>query len=109
MARRRTRRRSYASAPRRRTVTRRIRSAAKGKASMKKVTNTLIDGMLVGAAQNFIPNDALMGYADDVVPIAVGWFRGNETLMTIGGYGLGVKLASQLTGNTKSTSIGGAY
>lgn len=58
----------------------------------------VIDGVIVGAVQNIIPNNALGGFADSLVPLGVGWFRKNQTLQTIGGYQLGLKLAGVMTG-----------
>ena len=58
-----------------------------------KLVGNIIDGVIVGAIQGVIPDDALMGYGDTLVPIGVGWFRKNPTLQTIGGYQLGLKLA----------------
>jgi hypothetical protein len=54
----------------------------------------VIDGVLVGAVQGMVPAGALWGYGDALVPIGVGWFRKNPTLQVIGGYQLGLKIAS---------------
>jgi len=62
-----------------------------------KLIGNVIDGVLVGAIQGVIPNDFLMGYGDSLVPLGVGWFRKNPTLQTIGGYQLGLKLASSFS------------
>lgn len=62
------------------------------------IVGNVVDGVLTGAVQGMIPNDALMGYGDSLAPIAIGWFRKNKTLQTIGGYQLGLKIASSMTG-----------
>jgi len=87
------RRRSY-----RRTYTRTRRGVSRARSFGKGgLVGNIIDGVLVGAIQGIIPNDALMGYGDTLVPIGVGWFRKNPTLQTIGGYQLGLKIASSMT------------
>ena len=91
MARRRTARRR---APAARRVYRRARAGA-GK---QKIVGNVIDGVIVGAIQNVIPNNALYGFGDVLVPLGVGWFRKNPVLQTIGGYQLGLKLAGLMTG-----------
>jgi hypothetical protein len=62
-------------------------------------------GIITGAVQSFIPNDALGGYGDTVAPLAVGWFMNDRTLQTIGGYQLGVKIASQLGGSMNASGV----
>jgi len=89
MARRRTRR-SY---PRARRSVSRARGFGGG-----GVLGNVLDGVMTGAVQGMIPNDALWGYGDSMAPIAVGWFRKNKTLQTIGGYQLGLKIAGGLAG-----------
>ena len=79
------------------------------KATVDKVTANVLDGLLVGGIQSYVPNDALMGFADTLVPIGVGWFRNNDTLMTIGGYQLGIKLAARFGGAQGVVTGGGAY
>ena len=91
MARRRRTRRYYPKA-------RRVYSRARTGFGAGGITGNLIDGILVGAVQNIIPNDALGGFGDAIVPLGVGWFRKNQTLQVIGGYQLGLKLAGMLTG-----------
>ena len=73
------------------------------KAGMSRVTGNVIDGVLTGVAQSLIPNN--IPFADELAPIAVGWFRKNDTLMTLGGYSLGMKLASGFTGK----GVGGGF
>jgi len=68
---------------------------------------SMIDGMITGLVQSYVPNDALGGYADSLVPIAVGYFRRNKTLQTIGAYQLGVKIASNI--GAPKTSVGSQY
>ncbi|GAH96110.1 unnamed protein product [marine sediment metagenome] len=79
------------------------------KAGMGAVINNVLDGLMVGGVQSFVPNDALGGFADTLAPIGVGWFRKNDTLMTIGGYQLGIKLAQKYGGATGAATGGGAY
>lgn len=79
------------------------------KAGLGAVINNVLDGLIVGGVQSFIPNDALGGFADTLAPIGVGWFRKNDTLMTIGGYQLGIKLAQKFGGATGAATGGGAY
>lgn len=62
------------------------------------IVGNVIDGVLTGAVQGMIPNDALFGYGDSLAPLAIGWFRKNKTLQVIGGYQLGLKIASNMTG-----------
>jgi hypothetical protein len=90
MARRRKGRRRYY--PRARRTVSRARGWGKG-----GVLGNIIDGVLTGAVQGMIPNNALWGYGDSLAPIAIGWFRKNSTLQTIGGYQLGMKIASSMT------------
>jgi len=71
------------------------------------IIGAMIDGMLTGLVQSYVPNDALGGYADTLVPIAVGYFRRNKTLQTIGAYQLGVKIASSI--GAPSGSIGASH
>lgn len=78
-------------ARRRRTYRRRI-SRARGFGGGGVVGNVL-DGVIVGAVQGMVPNNALWGFGDALVPIGVGWFRKNKVLQTIGGYQLGLKIA----------------
>lgn len=62
------------------------------------VVGNVLDGVIVGAVQGMVPNNALWGYGDALVPIGVGWFRKNKVLQTIGGYQLGLKIASGFAG-----------
>ena len=79
----------------RRRKARRYYSKARGFGKGGLIGN-IVDGVLVGAVQGVIPDDFLMGYGDTMVPLAVGWFRKNSTLQTIGGYQLGLKIASSM-------------
>lgn len=93
------------------SVRSRARSYTKGLMSKKtidKVINNGIAGILTGAIQQKVPNDALWGYADSIVPIGVGAFMDNDTLITLGSYQVGIKLAAQLTGGG-TVNVGGAY
>lgn len=62
------------------------------------LVGNVLDGVIVGAIQGMVPQDALWGYGDSLVPIGVGWFRKNKTLQTIGGYQLGLKIAQGFSG-----------
>lgn len=95
MARRFRKARRYVSTARK--TYRRARTFGKaGKASMNNVFGNALDGVITGAVQSFVPDDLAWGLADPMVPIAVGWFRNNPTLMTLGGYQLGAKLISKM-------------
>lgn len=72
------------------------RSRGFGKGGKWGFLGTILDGAIVGGIQGMIPDDALWGYGDALVPIGVGWFRKNDTLKTIGGYQLGLKIAESL-------------
>lgn len=84
------RRKSY---PRARRATSRARAFGGG-----GVVGNVLDGVIVGAVQGMVPDNALWGYGDSLVPIGVGWFRKNKTLQTIGGYQLGLKIAGSFAG-----------
>jgi hypothetical protein len=75
---------------------RRVYSRARG-SSNKKLMGNVLDGAVVGAVQGMVPDNALWGYGDALVPIGVGWFRKNPVLQTIGGYQLGLKIASSMS------------
>lgn len=98
------RRRSSAPRSRTRTVTKYVRSRG-SKASLKSLINPMIAGVVTGVAQSFIPNNALGGYADSLVPIGVGYVMNDKALQTIGAYQLGIKLAGSV--GAPSSSIGG--
>ena len=71
------------------------------------IVGNVIDGVLVGAIQGIVPNNALWGYGDALVPIGVGWFRKNAVLQTIGGYQLGLKIAQGMTAGGASPGFKG--
>lgn len=75
------------------------------------VMGNALDGVIVGVAQAFIPDDALFGMADPLVAIGVGWFRGNPTLVTLGGIQAGAKIPNLLSGGLLGTRTtgGGVY
>jgi len=75
-----------------------------GMSSLQTVLKAAIAGGVTGAVQNAIPDDALGGYGDVLVPIVVGMVTKNQTLQTIGGYQLGAKFASGLTGTAGTTN-----
>ena len=93
------RRRSY---PRARRSVSRARGFGGG-----GIIGNVLDGVIVGAVQGMIPNDALFGYGDSLVPIGVGWFRKNKTLQTIGGYQLGLKVAQGFAGQGSTPGFRG--
>lgn len=74
------------------------------KAGINRVAGNVVDGVLTGVAQSVIPDS--IPFADELAPIGVGWFRKNDTLMTLGGYSLGTKLASMITGGFGGNSTG---
>lgn len=65
----------------------------------------VIDGVVVGVAQGFVPDGALYGLADPLIMLGVGYFRHNPTLKTLGGYQLGLKLPA-LLGQRQGTQLG---
>lgn len=96
---RRKRRRTY-----RRRAKRYVRRRG-GLSSLKTLMKPMTAGIVTGVAQSYIPNDALGGYADSAVPIAVGYLMKDKALQTIGAYQLGVKIANNL--GAPSGSLGG--
>lgn len=96
------------SGTRTRTVTKYVRSRASGK-SLKAMTKPLMAGVVTGVVQQLVPNGALGGYGDALVPVATGYIMNDKTLMTIGAYQLGAKLASgfNVSGITTSSQGGG--
>lgn len=97
-------------AKRKRTYRRRAKSYSRGLfglSNMQTIGKNAVAGLLVGAIQQKVPNDALGGYGDSLVPIAVGAFMKNHTLQTLGAYQLGIKLAATMGGGT--SNVGGAY
>lgn len=103
MARRRARTRT-------RTVTKYVRSRG-SKSALKGLTKPLLGGVVTGFAQSMIPNNALGGFGDAAVPIAVGYFMNDKTLMTLGAYQIGLKLSGGLGmgGGNGSYSGAGGY
>lgn len=65
----------------------------------------VIDGVMVGVAQGFIPDGALYGLADPLVMLGVGYFRRNAALKTLGGYQLGLKIPA-LLGQRQGNGLG---
>lgn len=102
MARRKTYRRPRT---RTRTVTRYVRSRG-SRSALTGAMKPIIGGMATGAIQSFIPDNALGGYGDSLAPIGVGYFMKDKTLMTIGGYQLGLKLAGSMMGGKTATNSG---
>jgi len=97
------RRRTSAPRTRTRTVTRYAR-----KAGINSLIKPMAAGVITGVAQSFIPNNALGGYGDTIVPLAVGYIMKDKALQTIGAYQLGIKLAGSV-GAPASSLGGGAY
>ena len=60
------------------------------------VTKNVIDGLLVGVLQTAIPD--MLPMQDPLIAVSVGWFRGNPTLMTLGGVQLGAQLGGMVGG-----------
>ena len=87
-----------------RTVKKYVRRAGKG--SLKGATKPILAGLVTGAVQSVIPDDMLGGYADSLAPLGVGYIMNDKTLMTIGGYQIGLKLASGFTGAQTGTNQG---
>ena len=90
---------------------RRAKTYARGrvsKAGLKSIIRPVTAGLITGVVQSYVPNDALGGYADSLIPVGVGWFMNDPTLMTIGGYQLGIKLASGI-GAPQGSVGGGVY
>jgi len=104
MARRRSTRRRRVT----RTATRYVRSRG-SRSALQGAIKPIAAGAITGVIQSIIPDNLFGGYADKAAPIAVGYFMNDKTLMTIGGYQLGVQLASGMTGAKGSTLGGGAY
>lgn len=95
----------------RRTYTRRAKRYTRGlfgMSNMQTIIKNAGAGALVGFLQSKVPNDALGGYGDSLVPLGVGMVMKNHTLQTLGAYQLGIKLASNFAGG-ESTNVGGAY
>jgi len=101
------RRRRAAARSRTRTVTKYVRSRARG-SNLKSLINPMVAGVVTGMAQSFIPNNALGGYGDSLVPIGVGYIMKDKALQTIGAYQLGIKLAGSI-GAPASSLGGGSY
>ena len=100
------RRRSYA---RTRTVYRKARRTYRRSRGFGKggMVGNIIDGAITGAIQGIIPDNALYGFGDTAAILGVGWFRKNATLQTIGGYQLGLKLASKMAGGQTAAGFTG--
>jgi len=102
-----TRRRTYRRSPPTRRRSTRSRSLFKG-----AIMNNVIDGALVGLIARFIPAGTAYGLASPAVPLAVGYFRKNPVLQTLGGLSLGTALANVIgekvgvlnTGGTNGTN-----
>jgi len=99
------RRRNYAR--RARTVYRNVRSsrARSGGGSMKP----MIDGFMAGAGAMLAKKYAPVPYADDLAYLAVGYFRRNNTLKTLGAAGLAADLISGFVGGNGKSSGGSTY
>ena len=85
------------------------RYASRGRRFLKGgsgLVGQIVDGALVGAGENLVNAYAgnLFGFGDTLVDLGVGWYRKNPVWQTIGGYKLGYKLASMLTGASNGSS-----
>ena len=56
----------------------------------------IIDGLIAGAAATLIKKYINVPFADDAAMLAVGYFRHNTTLKTIGAIGLGSDLVGSI-------------
>lgn len=79
------------------------------RAGLKGAIMPIIGGVATGVVQSFIPNDMLGGFADSAAPLAVGYMLNDKTLMTIGGYQIGLKLAQGIGGGNAAGSGAGFY
>ena len=79
-----------------------------GMGGLKGLIRPITAGVITGVAQSFVPNDALGGYADSLVPIGVGYFMKDKALQTIGAYQLGIKIANSI-GAPQSSAGAGVY
>jgi hypothetical protein len=84
------------------TKAKRYARSRASKASLMGAIKPIGAGIAVGVIQSMVPNDALAGYGDSLVPLGVGFFMNDKTLLTLGGYQLGLKLASGITGGMTS-------
>ena len=78
-----------------------------GMSTPKTLVKNIVGGAITGAVQSAIPNNALGGFGDALAPIGVGAVMKNHTLQSVGGYQLGIKLASGITG--AESAVGGVY
>jgi len=95
------RRRRYA------TRTRYVKKYVRRRASRKSLNSALkpiAGGVITGVIQSVVPNNLAGGLADSAVPLGVGYALNNNTLMTLGGYQVGLKLANMFTGNATGGS-----
>jgi len=72
------------------------------------LTGNLIDGVLVGVVNGFMPT----GILSTAAPLLVGYFRDNKTLQVIGALELGESLSGYITqglGNVFGGNNGGGF
>jgi len=68
----------------------------------------IIDGVISGALGGFISGYA-GGYGQPIADLAIGYFRNNQTLKTIGSRSLGAMLSAQFTGGNGGGVNGSVY
>lgn len=94
------------------TKTKTVYRRAKGVAGLSRgwggVLDKVINGGLVALGQRFVPGDALWGMARPGVPLAVGWWRKDPTLQTLGGLAVGTALINKFVpGGNGGGTVGG--
>lgn len=67
-----------------------------GRGGSQGITKNIIDGVIVGVAQNALPD--VIPMQDGLIALGVGWFRRNPTLTTLGGIQIGAQLGSYVGG-----------
>ena len=90
------RRRTYAArTPRRRTVTRYVKSRRRRKSNGGNSMKPIIDGLIAGAAGQ-VASKYIGNWGHPAATLGIGYFRKNTTLKTEGARELGAMLATQL-------------
>jgi len=96
------RRKRYYS--RARSYVRRARGGG-GNGNMKGIVDGLLAGVAGGVASKYVGS-----YGQPAATIGIGWFRHNNTLMTLGGIQLGQMVGSMVgLGNGNGNGNGGFY
>lgn len=73
---------------------------------LNSIVKPVLGGVITGMAQSYIPDTALGGFGDVAVPVVVGMVMKDKTLVTIGAYQAGLKIAGNF-GGTSTSSTGG--